>query len=88
MNETWNDQHGNAQLVADRYKHNELLIDLSKQPDEVKEKMAETIAGAYEQEGNKTLVGIKFIKFCGKHDLVNLSHSTDKLGNIFNRKLA
>jgi hypothetical protein len=59
-------------LVLDEFKFNESLIDLTKQPDEIKQLMDVVIAQAVEKEpvGN---VGIHFMRFCAQNSLPNLS---------------
>jgi hypothetical protein len=54
--------------VRDEYRFNESLIDLTKQPDRVKELMDSVIIQAVQKEpvGN---VGFAFIKFCAQNDL-------------------
>lgn len=54
--------------VLDEFRINEGLIDLTRQPDEIKERMAASIAAAKA----KTLVagvGMRFLKFCGRQNL-------------------
>lgn len=54
--------------VIDEYNVNEMLIDLTRQPDEVKEMIDAVIVSSIQKEpvGN---VGIKFLQFCHKYDL-------------------
>ena len=53
-------------------------MDLSAQPDDIKIKIAETIA-MNSQVKNISQIGTKFLKFCGKYDLVKLSESATKM---------
>lgn len=57
--------------VLDEYNRNVMLIDLTAQPDDVKELLDACILTAIQKEpvGN---VGIHFLKFCKKHDLVRI----------------
>jgi hypothetical protein len=58
--------------VLDQYRFNELLIDLSKQPDDVITMMDETIMAAIEK-GAIGNVGIHFMRFCDRNQLPNLT---------------
>lgn len=57
--------------VIEEYQINEMLIDLTKQPDEVKALLDEAIVAAVQKEDVKN-VGIHFARFCKKHDLNRL----------------
>jgi 5'-3' exonuclease len=76
MLQRWTDHNGEEHRVLDDYLRNVTLVDLSAQPDDVKAKIAETIA-----EGAKPLsrpmVGAQFLKFCGKYDLIKMSEMSD-----------
>lgn len=72
------DDNGNEVNVSvkDKFKINQMLIDLDYQPDEIKEKLKEAI----ELEINKPRVhslGFKFIKFCSKQDLPRISQDAN-----------
>lgn len=54
--------------VIDEYKFNESLIDLTKQPEDVKNSMDEAIIEAA-QKPSPTNIGIALLKFCGKQSL-------------------
>lgn len=58
--------------VLDEYRFNETLIDLTKQPDEIKELMDTCIVQAVQKEpvGN---IGIHFMRFCAQHELTALT---------------
>jgi hypothetical protein len=69
------DAEGNAITkevqVRDEFSFNENLIDLTRQPEHVKDLMDTVIIQAAQKEpvGN---VGFAFIKFCAQHDMPNL----------------
>jgi 5'-3' exonuclease len=71
MLQRWVDHNGEEHRVLDDYERNVTLVDLTAQPDHVKMMMVKTIA-----EGMKpkdiAQIGIKFMKFCGKHELVKI----------------
>jgi len=71
MLQRWVDHNGDEHRVLDDYERNVTLVDLSAQPEDVKIKIAQTIA---EGSTPKDIpqIGIKFMKFCGKHELVKI----------------
>jgi 5'-3' exonuclease len=72
MLQRWTDHNGIEHRVLDDYNRNVTLVDLTAQPDDIKVKIATTIAqGAVKQ--TRPMVGAQFLKFCGKYDLVKLS---------------
>lgn len=72
MQEEWMDHNGDMVKVADAYKRNQHLIDLSCQPDDVKALMDQTILEAV-QNPRKSQVGIYFLRFCEEMALMNIS---------------
>jgi 5'-3' exonuclease len=74
MLQRWTDHNGLEHRVLDDYNRNVTLVDLTAQPDDVKAKIAQTIA---ENSVAKTVsqVGTRFMKFCGKYDLKRISES-------------
>ena len=71
MLQRWVDHNQVEHRVLDDYERNCKLIDLTAQPDHVKVWIAETIA-ANSVPKNIAQVGVKFMKFCGKHNLVKI----------------
>ena len=72
MLQRWTDHNGIEHRVLDEYNRNVTLVDLTAQPDDIKVKIATTIArGAVKQ--TRPMVGAQFLKFCGKYDLAKLS---------------
>lgn len=85
MLSTWSDENDNNRVVHDEFKHNELLIDLTKQPDNIKEIIVSTIMESYNKKPVQQ-IGIKFIKFCGKYNLINLSENAQTIARILSLK--
>jgi hypothetical protein len=54
--------------VREEYERNEMLIDLTKQPESVKDMMDRVIVDAVQKEPVNN-IGIHFARFCAKHDL-------------------
>lgn len=71
MLQRWTDHNGQEHRVLDDYERNRILVDLSAQPEEIKAIIAETIAVG-SQPKNISQVGLYFMKFCGKYDLVKI----------------
>ena len=71
MLQRWADHNGQEHRVLDDYERNRILVDLSAQPEEIKALITETIS-AGSQPKNISQVGLYFMKFCGKYDLVKI----------------
>jgi 5'-3' exonuclease len=72
----WLDHNNVEHRVRDDYERNRVLIDLTCQPDEVKQSVDANI-----REGVRTTVtpqvGIHFMKFCGRYELTKISENAD-----------
>lgn len=78
MLQRWTDHEGVEHRVLDDYNRNRILIDLTAQPEEV----TLTVDSTIREHLEKPLVlqiGIKFLKFCGKYNLVKLSEQADNI---------
>jgi 5'-3' exonuclease len=84
MNATWSNENGEDVLVKDAFEHNKLLIALDQQPDYVNDSIAITIANSYDKP-ERSQVGIKFLKFCNKYNLVSLAESANAIASILNK---
>lgn len=87
MQSVWTDENSNDILVKDAYTRNELLIDLTKQPEHIKEKMAVHIAKAYSEVKKVPMVGVNFLKFCGKYELERLAKDADSVARMIAKPL-
>lgn len=74
MLQRWVDHNGVEHKVLDDYNRNRVLVDLTAQPDDVKLKIAETIA-AGSVALNRPMIGAQFLKFCGRYELNRLSEN-------------
>jgi len=71
MLQRWVDHNEQEHRVLDDYERNRTLVDLTAQPDHVKVWITETInTNAVPKDISQ--VGMKFMKFCGKHQLVKI----------------
>lgn len=77
MLQRWSDHDGVEHKVLDDYHRNRVLIDLTAQPDNIKEKINATIKNASIAKNHRQ-VGIYFLKFCGKHDLKRISEHVER----------
>lgn len=76
MLQRWTDHNEQEHRVLDDYQRNVTLVDLSAQPDDIKVKIAETIADNAVAL-SRPMVGAQFLKFCGKYDLVKMADMAD-----------
>ncbi len=77
MLQRWMDHNNVEHRVIDDYERNKVLIDLTAQPDDVKQQIATTIAEG-KVSRKRPMVGAQFLKFCGKYDLVKLSEHSQQ----------
>lgn len=82
MLQKWVDHNNIEHRVKDDFERNCVLVDLSRQPDDIKVKIAECII-ANSVAKTRPMVGAQFLKFCGKHDLQKLSEMSANFGEIF-----
>ena len=83
MLQRWSDPDGVEFRVKDLYERNKLLIDLTAQPDEIKDLVDLSII-----KGVRTVttpqVGIHFMKFCGKYELNKVSEQAETYAKWLN----
>jgi 5'-3' exonuclease len=84
MLQRWTDHEGKEHRVLDDYNRNKQLIDLTAQPEDIKQRLDNFIN---EQLTNKDVgqVGSKFLKFCGKYELNRLSENAEQYGRWLNQ---
>ena len=79
----WLDHNQVEHRVRDDYERNKVLIDLTAQPQDIKDKVDASI-----REGIRTtvtpLVGIHFMKFCSKFELTKISENSDTYSKWLN----
>ena len=83
MLQRWTDHNGVEHRVLDDYERNCHLIDLTAQPQEIKDKVDSAIR---EQLSHKDVgqVGVRFMQFCGKYELNKCSEFADQFGRWLN----
>ena len=86
MLQRWVDHNGKEHKVLDDYERNRRLIDLSHQPDEIKEIIDSTIKAATTANKNVSQVGIRLIKFCALYDLKKISDQAQAYAEPLNAR--
>ena len=83
MLQRWVDHNGIEHRVMDDYFRNVKLCDLSAQPDDIRSIITNTIA---ENSVAKDIpqVGMKFMKFCGKYQLVKIGEQATQYSEFLN----
>ena len=76
MLQRWTDHEGKEHRVRDRYEANKHLIDLTCQPDDIKQALDTTVNDAITKDAKKQ-VGVEFLRFCGKWDLQEIAKRPD-----------
>ncbi len=83
MLQRWVDHEEVEHRVRDDYERNRTLIDLTAQPDDIKDACRTVVRDAVNKP-HVGQVGIHFMKFCAKWDLQRLSETATELGEILN----
>jgi len=83
MLQRWTDHEGVEHRVLDDYERNRTLIDLTAQPDDIKNTIDTAIC---EQISHKDVgqVGVRFMQFCGKYELNKCSDAAEQFGRWLN----
>ncbi len=83
MLQRWVDHEEQEHRVRDDFERNKILIDLTMQPDEVKEESKAIIEEAKKQD-TKQQVGVYFMKFCAKWNLERMSQNPGDYAEFLN----
>jgi 5'-3' exonuclease len=80
----WTDHEGEEHRVLDDYTRNRQLIDLTAQPDDIKQAVDQAIR---DQISHKDIgqVGVRFMKFCGRFELNKVSESAEQYASWMNQ---
>jgi 5'-3' exonuclease len=84
MLQRWVDHNGSEHRVLDDYERNRVLVDLSAQPNHIKQLIADTIA-TNSVVKSISQIGTKFLKFCGKYDLKRISEQAQSHVDFLSR---
>jgi len=86
MLQRWSDHNGEEHRVLDDYERNRHLIDLTAQPEDIRQIMFETITTATQANKNVTQVGLRLMKFCGLYDLKKISDQAQAYAEPLNAR--
>lgn len=86
MLQRWTDHNEQEHRVRDLYERNRQLIDLTQQPEWIKQGCTEVMQQAI-QKPNVAQVGMHFMKFCAKWDLQRLSEKASEHAAYLNAKI-
>jgi hypothetical protein len=76
MDMTWVNQESQTLRVGDLFKENMLLMDLTKQPDDIRQLMFDTIRHSMQSRGKYS--HFHFLRFLGTYRLKNISKKLDQ----------
>lgn len=85
MLQRWVDHNDVEHRVLDDYERNRILIDLTAQPADIKQRIDDCIREQLLKKELVSGVGIHFLKFCGKYELVQLSEWGDSYAQWLNK---
>ena len=83
MLQRWVDHEETEHRVKDDFERNKILIDLTQQPDEIKE-LCVTRMNEGKQKDPVANIGIHFMKFCAKWDLQRMSDNAQNYSGMLN----
>jgi len=83
MLQRWMDHDNIEHRVKDDYERNRILIDLTAQPQEIKDLVDESIRNSV-RVTTTPQVGIHFMKFCGKFELTKISEQAETYAKWLN----
>jgi 5'-3' exonuclease len=86
MLQRWSDHNGLEHRVLEDYERNRRLIDLTHQPDNIKEIITNTITTATVEQKNVSQVGIRLIKFCNLWDLKKIADQAQSYAEPLNAR--
>ena len=83
MLQRWTDHNGVEHRVRDDYERNVTLIDLTAQPEEIRNQVDKTIQDTVKLD-HIPQVGIHFMKWCGKYELTKISDQAETYARWLN----
>jgi 5'-3' exonuclease len=84
MLQRWSDHNGEEHRVLDDYTRNVTLVDLTAQPEEIKN-LVDTAIKEMISHKDVGQVGVKFMRFCAKFDLTRLSETAEQTARWLNK---
>jgi 5'-3' exonuclease len=86
MLQRWTDHEGKEHRVKEDYERNRQLIDLTAQPDDIRQIMTDTITAATQANKNVSQVGIRLMKFCNLYDLKKIADQAQAYAEPLNAR--
>jgi hypothetical protein len=83
MNATWKDENLTEHRVGDLYKHNEVLMDLTKQPDDIRLKLLKGVIMQSDPAALASYSHFHFLRFLGKYKLNKVAEEANKFIDMF-----
>jgi hypothetical protein len=83
MLQKWTDHLGVERRVRDDYERNRILIDLTAQPEDIKQQVDTTIHDTVKLD-HIPQVGVHFMKFAGKYELNKISEQAETYARWLN----
>lgn len=83
MNERWKDENLTEHRVGDLFAHNQVLMDLTAQPDEIKLRLYEQVELQSKPEALRTYSHFHFLRFLGKFKLNKVAEEATKFTELF-----
>ncbi len=86
MLQRWVDHNGVEHRVLDDYQRNKTLVDLTAQPEEIRDLIKETINNEIANQKNISQVGIRLLKLCSEYNLQKISEQVQSFSEPLNSK--
>lgn len=83
MNTRWKDENGVEHRVGDLFLHNEVLMDLTKQPDDIKLRLYESVDRQSQPDALASYSHFHFLRFLGKFKLNKVAEEANKFIELF-----
>jgi 5'-3' exonuclease len=83
MLQRWVDHEGVEHKVLDDYNRNVTLVDLTAQPEDVRQMITTTITEKIQEPKNISQVGIRLLKFCQLYDMKRMMDSIESFAHPF-----
>jgi len=84
MLQRWTDHNEVEHRVRDDYERNRVLIDLTAQPEVIRNQVDTTIKNGVNEKKEVPQVGVHFMRFCGKYELNRISDQADSYSKWLN----
>lgn len=84
MNHNWQHHSGREVTVREMYEHNQILVDLTKQPQNILDILDGEILGR--EPKNVPMVGVNFLRLASKYELVHIMNSPQAYVSLFTKK--